>query len=121
MALNENSLGKSLTNVFARTSRKENPAAAAKGSLEVDLNLIRPPASNPRGPSKRVLASIDSTLSTIRMTIAFKTVFKLVPLPNFACIPHAIFNLVITISWLTTMPQTRARVWNQAVNAGSHL
>lgn len=47
MALNEHSLGKTLNNVFARTSRKESPAAA-KGSLEVDLNLIRPPSQNPR-------------------------------------------------------------------------
>jgi len=47
MALNEHSLGKSLTNVFARTGRRESQAGG-RGSLEVELNLIRPPADNPR-------------------------------------------------------------------------
>lgn len=46
MALNENSLGKSLSSVFAKTAKKEN--VGGRGFLEVDLNLIIPPSHNPR-------------------------------------------------------------------------
>ena len=46
MALSENSLGKSPSNVFAKTSRRE--AIGGRGYTEVDINLIRPPEANPR-------------------------------------------------------------------------
>ena len=46
MALNDNSLGKSLSSVFAKTGKKESPGG--RGFLEVDLNLLIPPADNPR-------------------------------------------------------------------------
>lgn len=46
MALGDNSLGKSLTNVFARAVRKDPPAM--RGYLEVDINLLMPSANNPR-------------------------------------------------------------------------
>ena len=74
--------------------------------LSLQRGLKRTTGEQSSRPIQAVLARIESTLSTIRMTIAFKTAFKLVPLPNLVCIPHAIFNLVITISWFTTMPQT---------------
>ncbi len=44
MALSDNSLGRSLSDVFAKTVRREQP----KGYLEIDLGLIVPPTSNPR-------------------------------------------------------------------------
>ncbi len=44
MALSDNSLGRSLSDVFAKTIRRDPP----KGYLEIDLGLITPPASNPR-------------------------------------------------------------------------
>ena len=44
MALSDNSLGRSLSDVFAKTVRRE----PAKGYLEVDLTLVAPPAVNPR-------------------------------------------------------------------------
>ncbi|MDA3960447.1 MAG: ParB/RepB/Spo0J family partition protein [Planctomycetota bacterium] len=47
MALNDKALGKSLSNVFARTAKKE-PSVGGRGFLEVDLNLIMPPDNNPR-------------------------------------------------------------------------
>ena len=46
MAMNDNALGKSLSSVFAKTAKKESPGG--RGFLEVDLNLIIPPAANPR-------------------------------------------------------------------------
>src|SRR5688572_6843888 len=44
MALSDNSLGRSLSDVFAKTVRREQP----KGYLEIDLGLIVPPTANPR-------------------------------------------------------------------------
>jgi ParB family chromosome partitioning protein len=44
MAFAEHGLGKSLSDVFARTPRKD----GGKGYLEVDINLIVAPAQNPR-------------------------------------------------------------------------
>ncbi len=44
MAFAEHGLGKSLSDVFARTPRKD----GGKGFLEVDLNQIVPPSQNPR-------------------------------------------------------------------------
>lgn len=44
MTLADNSLGRSLQDVFARTPRRE----AGKGYLEVELGLITPPKANPR-------------------------------------------------------------------------
>lgn len=44
MALSDNSLGRSLSEVFAKTVRRE----PVKGYLEVDITLIAPPALNPR-------------------------------------------------------------------------
>jgi ParB family chromosome partitioning protein len=44
MALSDNSLGRSLSDVFAKTVRREQ----SKGYLEVDLGLITPPSANPR-------------------------------------------------------------------------
>jgi ParB family chromosome partitioning protein len=44
MSLGDNSLGRSLGEVFAKTMRRE----PSKGYLEVDLGLLRPPAANPR-------------------------------------------------------------------------
>ncbi len=44
MSLGDNSLGRSLSQVFAKTQRRE----PTKGYLEVDLGLIRPPGANPR-------------------------------------------------------------------------
>jgi len=44
MALSDNSLGRSLSEVFAKTVRRE----PAKGYLEVDITLIAPPGVNPR-------------------------------------------------------------------------
>lgn len=45
MALNENSLGKSLANVFEKTQKRD---SSSKGSVEVDINLIVPSPDNPR-------------------------------------------------------------------------
>jgi ParB family transcriptional regulator, chromosome partitioning protein len=44
MALSDNSLGRSLSDVFAKTVRREQP----KGYLEIDLGMIVPPSANPR-------------------------------------------------------------------------
>ena len=44
MALSDNSLGRSLSDVFEKNVRRE----PAKGYLEVDLTLVAPPAVNPR-------------------------------------------------------------------------
>lgn len=44
MSLADNSLGRSLQEVFARTPRRE----GGKGYLEVELSLITPPRANPR-------------------------------------------------------------------------
>jgi ParB family chromosome partitioning protein len=44
MAFGDNPLGRSLSDVFAKTVRRE----PARGYLEVDLGLIRPPSANPR-------------------------------------------------------------------------
>lgn len=44
MTLADNSLGRSLQDVFARTPRRE----GGKGYLEVELGLITPPKANPR-------------------------------------------------------------------------
>ena len=44
MSLSDNSLGRSLSDVFAKTVRREPP----RGYLEVDLGLILPPGKNPR-------------------------------------------------------------------------
>jgi ParB family chromosome partitioning protein len=44
MALSDNSLGRSLSEVFAKTVRRE----PVKGYLEVDITLIAPPGLNPR-------------------------------------------------------------------------
>jgi ParB family chromosome partitioning protein len=44
MALSDNSLGRSLSEVFAKTVRRE----PVKGYLEVDITLIAPPGDNPR-------------------------------------------------------------------------
>ena len=45
MALNDNNLGKSLTNVFARTQKKKPEASRL---VDVDINLVIPPKANPR-------------------------------------------------------------------------
>jgi ParB family transcriptional regulator, chromosome partitioning protein len=45
MAFGDHSLGKSLSDVFARTQRKD---AGGKGYLEVDISAIVSPADNPR-------------------------------------------------------------------------
>jgi len=44
MGLSDNSLGRSLSDVFAKTVRRELP----KGYMEIDLGLITPPSANPR-------------------------------------------------------------------------
>ena len=44
MGLSDNSLGRSLSDVFAKTVRREPP----KGYMEIDLGLITPPTANPR-------------------------------------------------------------------------
>ncbi len=44
MSLNDNSLGRSLSDVFAKTVRRDPP----KGYLEVDIGLVAPPRANPR-------------------------------------------------------------------------
>jgi ParB family chromosome partitioning protein len=44
MALSDNSLGRSLSEVFAKTVRRE----PVKGYLEVDITLVAPPSLNPR-------------------------------------------------------------------------
>ena len=44
MGLSDNSLGRSLSDVFAKTVRREPP----KGYMEIDLGLITPPSANPR-------------------------------------------------------------------------
>ena len=44
MSLNDNSLGRSLSDVFAKTARRDAP----RGYLEVDIGLIAPPRANPR-------------------------------------------------------------------------
>lgn len=44
MTLADNTLGRSLQEVFARTPRRE----GGKGYLEVDIGLLTPPAANPR-------------------------------------------------------------------------
>ncbi len=46
MALNDNSLGKTMSKVFAKTQRRD--TASGRGTLEVDLNLIIPSKANPR-------------------------------------------------------------------------
>lgn len=50
MPLGDHSLGKSLENVLAKTSRKETQGggSAAGQPAEIPLNLIRPPGKNPR-------------------------------------------------------------------------
>ena len=44
MSLSDNSLGRSLSDVFAKTVRRDPP----KGYLEVDIGLVSPPRANPR-------------------------------------------------------------------------
>lgn len=44
MSLSDNSLGRTLNDVFAKTVRRDPP----KGYLEIDLGLIVPPSHNPR-------------------------------------------------------------------------
>ncbi len=44
MALSDNSLGRSLSEVFAKTVRRDPP----KGYMEIDIGLITPPTANPR-------------------------------------------------------------------------
>lgn len=44
MAVSDHGLGKSLSDVFSRTPRKD----GGRGFLEVDINLVVPPVSNPR-------------------------------------------------------------------------
>lgn len=44
MALSDNSLGRSLSDVFAKTVRRE----PVKGYMEVDIGLVAPPTLNPR-------------------------------------------------------------------------
>ncbi|MFW5858623.1 MAG: ParB/RepB/Spo0J family partition protein [Planctomycetota bacterium] len=46
MALNDNNLGKTMSKVFAKTQRRD--TGSARGTLEVDLNLIIPSKANPR-------------------------------------------------------------------------
>ncbi len=44
MALSDSSLGRSLSDVFSKTARRE----PTRGYLEIDVGLIAPPSSNPR-------------------------------------------------------------------------
>jgi ParB family transcriptional regulator, chromosome partitioning protein len=46
MALNDHTLGKSMSKVFAKTTRRE--TSGGRGHLEVDINLVVPPQNNPR-------------------------------------------------------------------------
>jgi ParB family transcriptional regulator, chromosome partitioning protein len=61
MALSDNSLGRSLSDVFAKTVRREPP----RGYLEVDLGLITPPSKNPRTDfDESALAELAASLRT---------------------------------------------------------
>lgn len=60
----DNSLGKSLANVFAKTPRRE-AAAKTTGIDEVDLELIRPPGKNPRTHFDE--AALDELTASIKL------------------------------------------------------
>jgi ParB family chromosome partitioning protein len=60
MPLSENSLGRSLSDVFAKTVRRE----PAKGYLEIDIGLISPPGSNPRQEFNQ--APLDELTASIK-------------------------------------------------------
>jgi ParB family transcriptional regulator, chromosome partitioning protein len=60
MPLSENSLGRSLGDVFAKTVRRE----PAKGYLELDIGLVSPPASNPRQEFNQ--APLDELTASIK-------------------------------------------------------
>ena len=60
MSLGDNSLGRSLSQVFAKTQRRE----PTKGYLEVDLGLIRPPGANPRTDFDQ--AALQELVASIR-------------------------------------------------------
>lgn len=61
MSFADHGLGKSLSEVFARTPRKD----GGKGYLEVDINLIVPPAENPRKTfDATALAELAQSIAT---------------------------------------------------------
>lgn len=63
MTLNDNSLGKSLANVFARTQRQH--AHVAKGYLEVDIHLVQASPDNPRRDfDPQALAELAESIRT---------------------------------------------------------
>lgn len=63
MATDDKALGKSLSKVFANTSRRE-PSATARGFLEVDLKLLMPPDGNPRQSfDEQALAELAESIS----------------------------------------------------------
>ncbi len=59
MALNDNSLGRGIADVLAKTVRREPP----KGYLEVDIGMVVPPRENPRQTFDQV--SLDEMASSI--------------------------------------------------------
>jgi len=59
MALNDNSLGRGIADVLAKTVRREPP----KGYLEVDIGLVVPPRENPRQTFDQ--SAIDELASSI--------------------------------------------------------
>ena len=61
MALSDNSLGRGIADVLAKTVRREPP----KGYLEVDLGLVLPPRENPRQTFDQ--AAIDELAASISM------------------------------------------------------
>jgi ParB family transcriptional regulator, chromosome partitioning protein len=61
MALNDNTLGRGIADVLAKTVRREPP----KGFLEVDLGLVLPPKDNPRQVFDQ--AAIDDLAASITL------------------------------------------------------
>jgi ParB family chromosome partitioning protein len=59
MALNDNSLGRGIADVLAKTVRREPP----KGYLEVDIGMVVPPRENPRQTFDQV--ALDELASSI--------------------------------------------------------
>ncbi len=61
MSLGDNSLGRTLNDVFAKTVRRDPP----RGYLEVDLGLILPPSKNPRTDFDQ--QSLEELAASIRL------------------------------------------------------
>jgi ParB family chromosome partitioning protein len=61
MALSDNSLGRGISDVLAKTVRREPP----KGYLEVDIGLVIPPKENPRQSFDQ--AAIDELASSVAL------------------------------------------------------